>query len=362
MTRTRLLVLSGGSLVGQNVLDCLEPYRSSLIVIGTTTDPAAPCNFRYDAVHTIPPARDEAAWSAAIIQLIACAQPALVIPTSDEDLVSLARFKERHGTASSAFLCGSSRAAETFHDKFRSWQFAHAAGLPFAASAIEREAVLRLLDGHGPPLIAKPRYGFGSNGVYLLRDRSEVLAALDFGGFVFQEYLPAVAASPEHREMPSFGVPLFFTQPAQDDFTGQAMVGPDGVLAGLFCSRTSMEFGKVVRSERVDCPDFAFTVGTYASAAAALGHVGPLNIQCRRIVDRGYVVFEINGRFTGSTSARALHGFDEVATAIALFTGRTLPQSAQAARIVARLSTDRVIDPADVAGLAASGIWTRPSR
>jgi carbamoyl-phosphate synthase large subunit len=44
--------------------------------------------------------------------------------------------------------------------------------------------------------------------------------------------------------------------------------------------------------------------------AVALGTRGPLNIQCR-LVDGKVYVFEINPRFSGTTSLRAMVGFNE---------------------------------------------------
>jgi carbamoyl-phosphate synthase large subunit len=44
--------------------------------------------------------------------------------------------------------------------------------------------------------------------------------------------------------------------------------------------------------------------------ALALGARGPLNIQCR-LVDGAVNVFEINPRFSGTTSLRAMVGFNE---------------------------------------------------
>ncbi len=49
--------------------------------------------------------------------------------------------------------------------------------------------------------------------------------------------------------------------------------------------------------------------------ASALGSTGPLNIQCRKDGEDIYV-FEINPRFSGTTSMRALCGYNEPETLI----------------------------------------------
>lgn len=50
----------------------------------------------------------------------------------------------------------------------------------------------------------------------------------------------------------------------------------------------------------------------YAKAMASEGWFGPLNIQCQLLQSGEYIAYELNGRFTGATSARYYLGFDEV--------------------------------------------------
>ena len=56
--------------------------------------------------------------------------------------------------------------------------------------------------------------------------------------------------------------------------------------------------------------DFPDVSGPCERIAAALGSRGPLNVQCR-FVDGQVQVFEINPRFSGTTSIRAMVGFNE---------------------------------------------------
>lgn len=78
--------------------------------------------------------------------------------------------------------------------------------------------------------------------------------------------------------------------------TGRPEFGPQLVIS------TGVSHGHVDRYENViaQCRDIA----------SALGSKGPLNIQCR-LVDSKVRVFEINPRFSGTTSIRAMMGFNE---------------------------------------------------
>jgi len=55
---------------------------------------------------------------------------------------------------------------------------------------------------------------------------------------------------------------------------------------------------------------FPEVTGTCEEIAQALGAHGPINIQCR-VVDGDVYVFEINPRFSGTTSIRAMMGYNE---------------------------------------------------
>ena len=56
--------------------------------------------------------------------------------------------------------------------------------------------------------------------------------------------------------------------------------------------------------------EFPDVTGPCERIAAALGARGPLNVQCR-LMDGEVRVFEINPRFSGTTSIRAMVGFNE---------------------------------------------------
>ena len=60
-----------------------------------------------------------------------------------------------------------------------SHEWARANALPFARSAIDAPALTALHRDVGLPLVAKPRLGFGSNGVRILMTPAHVNAALN---------------------------------------------------------------------------------------------------------------------------------------------------------------------------------------
>ncbi len=350
--------MSVGSLVAQNVLDCLARHDRRYFLIGANTDPEAPGNFRCDMAYTVPQT-DVAPTCLDVYRAILDAErPHLVIPCRDDDLSALAALRAERGD-DPAFLCGSEAAAALFVDKLAVYHFALRHGLPFAPTAQDPADVAALVSEHGFPIVAKPRHGAGSRGVAVLRDAVDLDRAMVVGGYVFQPFLAPPGNWSDILRSFDVGIPLHFAVPVPDQYTGQAFIGPDGSLAGAFCSVVAMDAGKVAASRRIECPSFMAVVRAFATAAAVEGHRGPLNLQCRKLTDGRYVPIEVNGRYSGSTSARALQGYDEVELAVRLALGQPLPPTPTGTSypMVFKVPTDATVFSANAETLRRDGVW-----
>jgi carbamoyl-phosphate synthase large subunit len=166
------------------------------------------------------------------------------------------------------------------------------------------------------PLIIKPSVGGGgSNGVFLAQTYAEALPYVRLllaipVPVIVQEYV----GTPEEEY--TVGV---LTDHHTGDLLGSAVMHRH--LGSALSARTRLpnrtgrdELGPVLTvSTGISQGTFgAFPTVARACEALALslGSRGPLNVQCR--VHRGEVyVFEINPRFSGTTSSRAMLGFNE---------------------------------------------------
>jgi carbamoyl-phosphate synthase large subunit len=167
------------------------------------------------------------------------------------------------------------------------------------------------------PVVVKPAVGGGgSANVMIAQDAAELRALgdyFDLGGraknFMVQEYV----GTPDHeytvgvlssmdgeyinaiavRRHLSGGLNVRAVVPnrTSNKALGQALVVSSGVSHG-------------------DIGRFESVTSQCRKIAAGLGARGPLNIQCR-LVDQVVKVFEINPRFSGTTSLRAMVGFNE---------------------------------------------------
>lgn len=297
--RFRLLLMSVGSLVGTALLECIDAMgRDRFELIGVNSEAGAVNNFRMDVCYLSPPARQRQALLALLDDLARRHAPDLIIPLRDDDVVVLAEWAQRHGGAKA--LVGSTRMAEVIRDKWLSYRWATDNGLPFARSAIDAAGVARLRDEVGFPLVAKPRRGFGSNGVRMLLDDAQAGIALAAGDTIVQE---AIDPSPMlTTEALAGGMPLWF-----------APVQPGSPLALAFlddegCRFLAAWWSRHVRGAALDTvllqePALERLAMDYAQAAWRDGWRGLFNVQARRN-DRGeYVPIELAGRFMGGTGA-----------------------------------------------------------
>jgi len=323
-----LLLLSAGSLVGENVIDALGDRRAGLRLVATNTEAWAPSLAHVDRVQIAPPTAraPEALWEL-VRDLVAQERPLLAIPCRDDDVQWLAANRERLAALGVQAPVGSVAGAAPIADKWQSAVFSVQHGLPFAPSAPadQPEAVLALLERVGWPLLVKPRAGFASGGVRILRERHQLDAVLGDTSLLVQQYLGSVDALQAYlADLERLGVPLFNSF-EEAKYSLQAFIGPDGGLLDAVVTRHAMKQGKSAKVELWQDASLDELSRRVATAFASAGWRGPLNAQCQRRPDGSFAIYEYNGRFTGASSARALLGYDEVGMALSAFGGLAQP-------------------------------------
>jgi carbamoyl-phosphate synthase large subunit len=362
----RLLVLSVGTRVGQNVLTSLKDRRDRLHVAATSSVCNEPALFDCDVVYRVPPtAAEPQAFERALLDIMAQERVDLVIPCRDDDVAFLASLRERRPELSSRLLCGSTAPVRVIGDKWLSAQFSVQHGLPFAASLIKCSAEERagFVATCGFPLVAKPRRGYASLGIYIIWNDAQLAATLDDDAYLAQQFLGDPDTIGKYlAAMEAKGIPLYHTFQGRRHSI-QALITPDGAIAYVMSIRIVSDRR---RSKWVglDTDPDAIAIGRKcATVFAAAGWRGPLNIQCQRAPDGKLMIHEFNGRFTGATFERWLLGYDEVGAAITSFTGRPMPSpGSRATPSLEAFETvvGRAADPAHVADLEREGVWRRP--
>lgn len=361
--KPRLLLVSGASLVGTNILLSLAGRRHAVEVFATNSGAEGSMLGDFDGVFLTPTTMpDTHAFEQRLLQIIGQIEPDLVIPCRDDDVPMLAALRERRPEIAPRLLCGDHAVACVTHDKHASGCFSAEHGLPFAPSLrtpVGEDTVRAFAREFGYPLIIKPVHGFASRDVWLAMDESQLLRAAAREACLIQRYLgdPAAVFAAQ-REAEISGLPLF------QSFEGlkhsiQLVIGPNGECVAQLCAEHVMRHGASVGYRRYDGED-ALALGRQCAAVfSAAGWRGPLNIQCQRTPQGDLQIYEYNGRMTGGTAARRMLGLDEVAIVIEHFTAFSIPAIAPFA------PSDRVTpiglpsaESAEVkAALLGDGVW-----
>lgn len=167
------------------------------------------------------------------------------------------------------------------------------------------------------PVVVKPSVGGGgSANVYIAQNSKELLGLADYlglesteGSFFIQEYV----GTPDDE----------YTVGVLHDMDGnyinsiavrRLLLGPLNIRMSVPNRTDRFELGKkLVVSSGVShgyIGKFEAVTSQCREIAKAIGARGPINIQCR-FVDGIVKVFEINPRFSGTTSLRAMVGYNE---------------------------------------------------
>lgn len=272
-----MLVTGIGGNVGQGVLRVLRSLPHQLRIVGTNTHLMSAGNHLCDRVHEVPIAWDEAYIPA--MQKI-CAQDGvqLIIPATDFEAFHLSRAAE----VLPRLVSSPSATEELFLDKLLTAEAFDAAGIAFARSSTPRD-----FRGDFNHTVVKPRRGWGSRDVHF--DPKDPSAFAD--DFVVQELLSGIELTA-----------AFYVTQAKD--VHATIVLERALAHGTTVSaRTAFEHQAVVR-DLVDRMHENFDIS------------GPCNVQA--ILEPGgrLVPFEVNCRFSGTTSIRHNFGFRDVEWAL----------------------------------------------
>ena len=309
----KILAISGGSLVGQNLLEALAGRRNLLELVGTNSHPDEPCLYEYDRVYLTPPTLAEPeAFSARLQRILEIEQPDLIIPCRDDDVVWLAGMGERQPEWAPRLLCGSQSAARIMQDKELSWRFALKWQLPFVPSFAASACVPDLPAELTFPLLAKPRAGFASRGIFLLSRPEQLAAVTALPDYIIQPWIGSgETLEAFYHQLSLFGLPLFHSFEGPK-YAIQMLLGPAGMLTEPFCSLHLMVAGVSRHLEAIADPELRRIGRDCGRAFAQAGWRGPLNIQCLQDTKGIFWIHEFSGRLTGATAARWHLGYDEI--------------------------------------------------
>jgi carbamoylphosphate synthase large subunit len=358
-----ILLLSGGNLVGQNILGSLDGRRNDIRLIATNSKPDEAILFSFDKVYLSPPLTTQPdEFEALLRQILVTELPDLVIPCRDEDVNFLARLSEHNPEWKNILLCGTQTLAEAMVDKEKSARLCFDLGIPFAKTILASDTILALeafFNQFPFPIIAKPVRGFASQGVYLLLDRRQADYFIGRNDYIFQRYIGDKQDIINHtKTIKEKGLPLFYSF-EQEKISVQGNISPAGLVIGTLVTIHSMSGGKSNKVTRSTNLAWDTKAKEWVQSLANAGWRGPVNIQCQVDTDGTLVAYELNGRFTGATHARLFFGFDEVMMTLNHWCKLALPQAEinETCQTVQKTTQHVCIDNQKVDRLINQKVW-----
>jgi carbamoyl-phosphate synthase large subunit len=284
-----VLVTGAGALLGQGIIRSLKRGTLKVKIVAVDPSPLAAALHWVDEAYIVPMASDPD-YLVRLREVIGRTGADIVLVGTDVELEILAEarheIEREHNTH---VLVSSPEIVRIADDKYATAGFFRDAGFDYPHSARGENAteIEQLIDSVGFPLIVKPRRGARSIGVSRVESRKQLEAALSGNeGQVVQECV------------------------GDDDgeYTASAVLFDGQPCVSVVMQRTLRD-GNTYRAFTRPYPELNAITQRWGKA---LGSYGPANFQFRLDAEGRPKVFEINGRFSGTTPLRQLVGFDEV--------------------------------------------------
>lgn len=301
----------GASIAGQ-CIQALQLANTRYKIIATNTNPASLWLFNVHKSYLVPSAYD-AEYVDTLLRICKKEKIEVIIPGSDPELMNLSDTREQFEDEGIIVLANHIDVINTCQDKWKTYKLLKSKGFKVPKSYMPEDE--NYIDYDYPVVIKPYRGGGGSKNLFLAQDDKE----LSF----FINYLKKQGASPMVQE---------YIGSADEEYTVGVLSTMEGDLLGSIAMKRrvkeSLSTHQVIREYngqrtfiissgisqgRID--EYKKVRENAEKIATTIGSQGPLNVQCR-LTDDGVYAFEINPRFSGTTSIRALCGFNEPDTLI----------------------------------------------
>jgi len=303
----------GGGGVGAQILKALRLADTEYEITGVDMSSSASGFKLADHAEAVP-AANTSGYVDTILDVCERRGVRVLYPGSEPELKQLSVHRKTFADRDILLPINTATLIETCFDKTRTMEALSACGFAVPAYMQIRTKEEASMFDHFPAVLKPSVGGAGSANVYLAQEKDEFLAyanhllqivpeiiAQEYIGTVDREYTIGVLSDMEGEVVNSIALrreimTTVGNKLSEPNRSGRPELGPFLAISSGFSQGTIGRLAEVVdRCEEV---------------ARALKSRGPLNIQCR-LFDGEIYVFEINPRFSGSTSIRAMVGFNE---------------------------------------------------
>jgi nucleoside-diphosphate-sugar epimerase len=307
-------ITSIGSGVGQSAVNSCRFSSLPLHLVGMGANPMAFGAYDCDLSEELPGIYHPE-YIEALLRLCEKHKVQMIIPGLDDELLMIAAVKHRFEAIGCKPLVASPLILEYCRNKEKMSNELNLIANVFVRS-YEKESLLTAYE-QGKlsfPLIAKPRSGFASRGIFILHNETDFEKLTE--DLVIQEIAVPHPQDPNHK---AYTEGLKVGKIAQvSEVSIQYVVGRNGNLLGKCATYNKLNNGVPIEIIPYDDAKMWEQLDPLINFFISKGLVGPINIQGRKTA-QGYKYFEMNARFTGITGLRAMMGFNEVEALIKNF-------------------------------------------
>lgn len=320
--KIRVLVTgAGGGSIGMQVIEALKLAKTPYFIVATNSSENKTGLYEADKGYLVPPASSQN-YLLRLLKICRWEKIQVLIPGSEQELMVISKNRDKFASEKILLLINSPAVIETCQDKIQTMEFLKKHHLLYPKFALWK--------GNRPPkdlnfpVVVKPsRGGGGSRFCFIARDQKELAL---FGRYLAKEHLVPIIQEYIGSHLQEYTVGVL------TDFEGQLLgsIALKKEVAGNLT--TALQIPDRQKKELLTISSgisqgFVDDYPRVRQAAEKIAHVlgskGPLNIQCRKTL-KGVYTMEINPRFSGTTSIRALTGFNEPDILIRGFLGEKI--------------------------------------
>jgi len=296
-----------GSGVGQSVINSLRLSCLPFKTIGLGTNPFAYGAYDCD-VYDYTLSIYDSKFIGNLIEKCQEHKVDLIIPGLDDEALIYAQNFDKFQSAGIRTICSDADLISICRDKDRmSRELSKVADIfvkCFDKNTLEHDIENGKLVF---PFIVKPRGGFASRGIQIIRNQND-LSKIEDDHIIQELAMPG-------RSDPNYAYYMDEISknrnPQVSEISIQVVYGPDGQLLGRMSSYNKLNNGVPIEIVPYESDYIWSIIDKLTPTLLNMGLRGPLNIQ-GRLTENGLKLFEMNPRFTGITGLRALMGFNEV--------------------------------------------------
>jgi len=308
---TILVTGAGGGGVGETCMQALRLAETKYKIIATDMNPASIGIFESDKGYIVPAASDSN-YINKILEICKKENVKAIVTGSEPELVKISENRQVFLDNGILPLLNTSEVISLCQNKWKTYEFLKQNGFPVPDSKIIETLEDSKWDFNFPVVIKPYVGGGGSRHSYIAQDQEDldffvkfmlkydvVPMVQEYVGDIDEEYTVGVLTSLEEGEL-----------------IGSIAVKRN-IRSGLSSrlkiksKETGNQLGISTGISQGEINIYPKVLETAEKIALKLGSKGPLNIQCRKKRDKVYT-FEINPRFSGTTSIRSLVGYNEI--------------------------------------------------